>query len=109
MLGLFTLVLMPIYGPITTAVFAPTVTKPEANPTLGTPEAVIDCAKATKCNTLWALPTFFHTWSQIQEAVDVLKELEFVVSYPLLDLNLGRHSCLKAAHRPTAEGLLRHQ
>ncbi|KIK57240.1 hypothetical protein GYMLUDRAFT_229544 [Collybiopsis luxurians FD-317 M1] len=78
MMGLCSHMLFPLYGPVTTAVFAPAVTSPEANPTLGTPETVIECAKATNCDALTALPTFFNTWSQVEGAVDILRKMQFV-------------------------------
>ncbi|KAF5372278.1 hypothetical protein D9757_009652 [Collybiopsis confluens] len=78
MMGLCAHMLLPLYAPITTAVFAPTVTSREANPQLGTPETVLECAKATKCDSVTALPTFFHTWSQSEGAVDILRTMHIV-------------------------------
>lgn len=80
MMGVFLQVLLPLYGPITTAIFAPTVIKPEDVPPIGNPETVLECVRATKCQGLVVLPTFLHSWSQSPEAVDVLKTLMFVVS-----------------------------
>ncbi|KAF9067129.1 putative aminoadipate reductase [Rhodocollybia butyracea] len=59
MMGFCCIVLITLYGPITTAVFSPVVTKPDAVPTLGTPDSVIECAKATKVYSMMSLPTFF--------------------------------------------------
>ncbi|KIK57239.1 hypothetical protein GYMLUDRAFT_247199 [Collybiopsis luxurians FD-317 M1] len=112
MMGLCLHMLLPLYGFITTAVFAPTVTSSEANPTLGTPETVIECTKATKCDVLTALPTFFHTWSQIPEAVDILRTMQVVtfgggpLAQAVGESLISRGVTINAAYGGTEFGLL---
>ncbi|KAE9383585.1 acetyl-CoA synthetase-like protein [Gymnopus androsaceus JB14] len=71
-------ILMPLYGLITTAVFAPTVTRPDAVPVLATAENVLEAAKVVKISAMIAVPTFFHIWFQSDDAVEFLRTLRFV-------------------------------
>ncbi|KAE9398018.1 acetyl-CoA synthetase-like protein [Gymnopus androsaceus JB14] len=78
MMGFCYQVLLPLYGLITTAVFGPTVTKPDAVPILGTAENALEAAKILKPTCMLAVPTFFHTWSQSDDAVEFLRTLRFM-------------------------------
>lgn len=80
MLGICYQVLTPLYGLISTAVFAPTVTRTDAVPIIGTPETVLQAAKIIKPALLVCVPTFFHTWSQSDEAIAFLRTLRYTVS-----------------------------
>lgn len=80
MMGFCFQVLLPLYGLITTAVFAPTVTKPDALPIITTPESVLEAAKIVKPTCMMTVPTLFNSWSQSDDAVKFLSTLRFVVS-----------------------------
>ncbi|KAE9396160.1 acetyl-CoA synthetase-like protein [Gymnopus androsaceus JB14] len=71
-------VLVPLYGLITTAVFAPTVTRPDAVPILGTAENVLEAAKVLKPSSMLSFPTLFHSWSQSEDAIEFLRTLRFL-------------------------------
>ncbi|KAE9406898.1 acetyl-CoA synthetase-like protein [Gymnopus androsaceus JB14] len=79
MMGFCYQVLIPLYGLITTAVFAPTVTRPDAVPILGTAENILEAAKVVKPSSMLAVPTFFHLWSQSDDAVEFLRTLRFLI------------------------------
>ncbi|KAE9401310.1 putative aminoadipate reductase [Gymnopus androsaceus JB14] len=78
MMGFCLHVLMPLYGLITTAVFPPTVTSPDALPIAGTPENVLESAKLVKPTCMVTIPTFLHTWSQSDDAIDFLRTLRYL-------------------------------
>ncbi|KAE9406882.1 putative aminoadipate reductase [Gymnopus androsaceus JB14] len=80
MMGFFFQVLIPLYGLVTTAIFAPTVTRPDAVPILGTAENVLEAAKIVKVSAMMTVPTFLHIWSQSEDAVEFLRTLR-VLSY----------------------------
>ncbi|KAE9406881.1 acetyl-CoA synthetase-like protein [Gymnopus androsaceus JB14] len=75
MMGFFFQVLTPLYGLITTAVLGPTVTSPDAVPILGTAENILEAAKVVKPLAMVTVPTFFHIWSQSDDAVEFLRTL----------------------------------
>lgn len=85
MMGFCYQVLMPLYGLITTGIFAPTVTRPDVVPIFGTAENIIEAAKIVRPTCIIAVPTFFHTWSQSDDAVEFLRTLQFLVS-PILPI-----------------------
>ncbi|KAE9385222.1 acetyl-CoA synthetase-like protein [Gymnopus androsaceus JB14] len=78
MIGFCYQVLVPLYGLITTAVFAPTVTRPDAVPILGTAENVLEAAKVLKPSSMLTFPTLFHSWSQSEDAIEFLRTLRFL-------------------------------
>ncbi|KIK65759.1 hypothetical protein GYMLUDRAFT_194612 [Collybiopsis luxurians FD-317 M1] len=79
MMGFCYQVLAPLYGLLTTAILPPVVTKPSVVPTNITPETVLEAAKVIKPTGMIAVPTFFHTWAQSDEAVEFLRTLRFLM------------------------------
>ncbi|KAJ3879760.1 acetyl-CoA synthetase-like protein [Lentinula edodes] len=69
MMGFCTHILFPLYGLITTGVFAPTVTQADAVPVVGTAETVLEAAKIIKPICMIIPPTFFNSWAQSDDAV----------------------------------------
>ncbi|KAF9062745.1 hypothetical protein BDP27DRAFT_1427576 [Rhodocollybia butyracea] len=74
-MGFCVQVLLPLYGLITTTVFAPTVIEPGAVPVLGTPENVLEAAQIIKPTLMLSVPSFIHTWAQSDKAVEFLRTL----------------------------------
>ncbi|KAF9072483.1 putative aminoadipate reductase [Rhodocollybia butyracea] len=77
-MGVLVQVLMPLYGLISIAVFAPTVIKPEALPIIGTPKNVLEAAQILKPTLMISIPSFIHTWAQSDQAVEFLRTLRFL-------------------------------
>jgi acyl-coenzyme A synthetase/AMP-(fatty) acid ligase len=74
-MGVCVQVLMPLYGLVSIAVFAPTVIKPEVVPIIGTPESVLEAAQILKPTLMISIPSFIHTWAQSDQAVEFLRTL----------------------------------
>ncbi|KAF9078805.1 hypothetical protein BDP27DRAFT_1310201 [Rhodocollybia butyracea] len=75
MMGVCIHVFMPLYGLISTAVFAPTVMRLDATPIIGTPENVLEAAQIIKPTLMISIPTFLHTWANSDKAVEFLRTL----------------------------------
>lgn len=78
-------IFFPTYGVLATAVFPPT-SVPGGSPVQPSPQSVLEHCKSTKANALFTAPAFIQAWSTMPQAIDFLKELEFLVSLdPLVD------------------------
>jgi acyl-coenzyme A synthetase/AMP-(fatty) acid ligase len=77
-MGFCVQVLQPLYGLITTTVFAPTVIEPGAVPTIGTPENVLEASQIIKPTAMLSVPSFIHTWAQSDKAVEFLRTLRYL-------------------------------
>ncbi|GAW10245.1 pre-mRNA-splicing factor ATP-dependent RNA helicase PRP43 [Lentinula edodes] len=75
MMGFCFQILFPLYGLITTGVFAPTVTKADAVPVAGTAETVLEAAKVVKPTCMITPPTFFNSWAQSDDAVEFFRTM----------------------------------
>ncbi|KAJ3925541.1 MAG: putative aminoadipate reductase [Lentinula lateritia] len=75
MMGFCFQILFPLYGLITTGVFAPTVTKADAVPVAGTAETVLEAAKIVKPTCMITPPTFFNSWAQSDDAVEFFRTM----------------------------------
>ncbi|KAJ4490659.1 acetyl-CoA synthetase-like protein [Lentinula aciculospora] len=78
MMGFCFQVLFPLYGLLTTGMFAPTVMQADAVPVLGTSETVIEAAKIIKPVFMIVPPTFFNSWDQSDDAVEFLRTMRNV-------------------------------
>ncbi|KAG6828146.1 hypothetical protein H0H92_009033 [Tricholoma furcatifolium] len=66
----------PVYSLVVASVFPPTLTgTPKHVPT---PQSILEHAKATKTNVLLSVPILLEIWSRSAEAVEYLKELEYI-------------------------------
>ncbi|KAG6810396.1 putative NRPS-like protein biosynthetic cluster [Tricholoma furcatifolium] len=77
-LGVYVQVLYALFGVNSIGVYPPQVTSTEMTPMMPTPDNILDHTRRTKCNSMITIPTLLQIWAQSQEAVDLLKTLEFV-------------------------------
>ncbi|KAJ3773057.1 putative aminoadipate reductase [Lentinula raphanica] len=78
MIGLCMQILMPLYGLITTGLYTPIVTHPDAVPILATAETVLEAAEIVKPSALITLPTFLSSWMHSEHAIEVLRTMRSV-------------------------------
>lgn len=81
MMGFCSHILFPLYGLITTGVFAPTVTQADAVPVVGTAETVLEAAKIIKPICMIIPPTFFNSWAQSDDAVAFFRTMRNLVGF----------------------------
>ncbi|KAF5349787.1 hypothetical protein D9758_010217 [Tetrapyrgos nigripes] len=65
-------------GPITVALFPPTVTNPDEVPIVATPENTIQHLERTKATASFIPPSFFSSFTRSEKAIEVLRKLVFV-------------------------------
>ncbi|KAF5349781.1 hypothetical protein D9758_010220 [Tetrapyrgos nigripes] len=65
-------------GPITVALFPPTVTKPNEVPIVATPENTVQHLERTKATASFIPPSFFSSFTRSEKAIEVLRKLVFV-------------------------------
>ncbi|KAJ3824337.1 acetyl-CoA synthetase-like protein [Lentinula raphanica] len=75
MMGFCFQMLMPLYGLITTGLFTPTVTHPDAVPILGTAETVLEAAKIIKPSCMMSPPTFLASWAHSDHAIEFFRTM----------------------------------
>lgn len=76
-IGLYT----PISCLVTTVVYPPrTVNDPLVQPMIPTSDNIVEQLKQTECNVLLTVPTFLEQMATLDEAIEVLKKLDRVVS-----------------------------
>lgn len=68
-MGLFSQLVVVLYGNITVCVFAPVVTDPTLVPVTMTPDNILLLARYTKPDSLLSIPAILHIWSSSEEAV----------------------------------------
>ncbi|KAF5349777.1 hypothetical protein D9758_010224 [Tetrapyrgos nigripes] len=78
--GIGSYITTALYGPITVAVFPPTVTKADELPIVATPENTIQHLERTKATASFIPPNFFSTLAQSEKAIEVLRKLVFVIT-----------------------------
>jgi acyl-CoA synthetase (AMP-forming)/AMP-acid ligase II len=101
--GLVTQLYAPLSCLTTTVVYPPrTVKDPHAQPVIPTSDNILECVRETKCHYLMIVPTFLEQMVTSEEAIEVLKNTEFVVRpcYALRSLSLVLSVCsvLAVAH-----------
>ncbi|KIK65753.1 hypothetical protein GYMLUDRAFT_240230 [Collybiopsis luxurians FD-317 M1] len=79
MMGFCYHVLSPLYGPLTTAILPPIVTKPSAVPIPVTPETILNAAKVIQPTCMMAVPTFLHSWAQSDDAMEFLRTVRLLM------------------------------
>ncbi|KNZ78390.1 L-aminoadipate-semialdehyde dehydrogenase [Termitomyces sp. J132] len=91
MFGIGAQIFTPVYGAGATTVFPPTSVS-GGSPVIPNPQNVLDHIKSTKTNAIFVVPSFVQTWATSQEAINVLKELEFLgYAGGPLPPKVGRH------------------
>ncbi|KAF5378911.1 hypothetical protein D9757_008700 [Collybiopsis confluens] len=89
MMGFCFQILTPLYGLVTTAIFAPTMglvksedtTGVQAVPTgpiVATPESVLEAARIIKLQAMVVVPSLIHAWAVDDEAVEFLKSMRYL-------------------------------
>lgn len=78
-LGIYIQLIYSLYGGMSIGLYPPTATSPSSLPVMPTPDNVLEHMQRTKSNGLITIPALLEIWAQSDEAVDLLKTLEFVV------------------------------
>ncbi|KIJ16100.1 hypothetical protein PAXINDRAFT_11143, partial [Paxillus involutus ATCC 200175] len=77
--GLVTQLYAPLSCLSTTVVYPPrTVKDPHAQPVIPTSDNILECVRETKCHYLMIIPTFLEQMVTSEEAIEVLKSVDFV-------------------------------
>ncbi|KAF8838002.1 putative nonribosomal peptide synthetase [Paxillus ammoniavirescens] len=77
--GLVTQLYAPFSCLSTTVVYPPRTAKdPHAQPVIPTSDNILECVRETKCHYLMIVPTFLEQMVTEEEAIEVLKNVEFV-------------------------------
>ncbi|KAH7929522.1 putative aminoadipate reductase [Leucogyrophana mollusca] len=67
-------------GTITVVVYPPTsVNDPNAQPIIPTSDNILDCLRKTDANILMTVPSLLEHWTTSEEAVNLLKSLDYVL------------------------------
>ncbi|GLB38113.1 putative acetyl-CoA synthetase-like protein [Lyophyllum shimeji] len=77
-LGIYTQVLYTLFGTTSVGVYPPHATSRDKTPVLPTPANILDHTRRTACNAMITIPALLGVWAQDEEAVRVLRGLEFV-------------------------------
>ncbi|KAG6872432.1 hypothetical protein C0995_009766 [Termitomyces sp. Mi166 len=77
MFGIGLQIFTPVYGVVATSVYPPT-SGSGGSPMVPSPQSVLEHIKSTKANAIFIVPSFVQVWAASHEAIDTLKELEFL-------------------------------
>jgi acyl-CoA synthetase (AMP-forming)/AMP-acid ligase II len=77
--GLVTQLYAPLSCLSTTVVYPPRTVDPHAQPVIPTSDNILECVRETKCHHLMIVPTFLEQMVTSEEAIEALKNVEFVV------------------------------
>ncbi|KAG2119415.1 putative aminoadipate reductase [Suillus clintonianus] len=79
-LGLYIQLLTPVASLSSVSIYPPTSFQdPSATPIIPNSQNILDSVVKTKSNTLVVVPSFLEQWALSQNAIDILKTLEYVV------------------------------
>ncbi|KAJ3715279.1 hypothetical protein DFJ43DRAFT_1007325 [Lentinula guzmanii] len=112
MMGFSLQILMPLYGLITTGVFAPTMTQPDAVPIVATAETVLEAVKSLKPDCMMIPPTFLNNWAQSDDAVEVLRSMRNVsygggpIAPRVAELLIAKGVCVSTGYGGTEFGVV---
>ncbi|KAF9479408.1 acetyl-CoA synthetase-like protein [Pholiota conissans] len=70
--------LLPLFSCAVVATFPPIVKRPTIVPQTPSPDAILDHIRRTDSNAILILPTYLQTWANDKEAIDTLRNMEFV-------------------------------
>ncbi|KAJ7446336.1 putative aminoadipate reductase, partial [Mycena latifolia] len=78
LIGIYGLLLKPVYGGITIALYPPTALTPEALPIFPSPDNILAHTRKTHSKVMFTLPALLALWSNSPEAIAFLKTLAFI-------------------------------
>ncbi|KAJ7487932.1 hypothetical protein FB451DRAFT_1225962 [Mycena latifolia] len=78
LIGIYGLLLKPVYGGITTAVYPPTALTPEALPVFPSPSNILANTRKTNSKIMLTIPALLAVWSNSPEAIAFLKTLSYI-------------------------------
>ncbi|KIK64035.1 hypothetical protein GYMLUDRAFT_195812 [Collybiopsis luxurians FD-317 M1] len=109
-LGFSTQFVYPIFASISTALYPPTVTKPDALPISPSPTKILQHFKITKSDFMIIVPSLLQIWAQDEGDVEILKGLKGVMfgggplSPPIGEYLVSRGVHLRAIYGSTEVG-----
>ncbi|KAJ7077669.1 putative aminoadipate reductase, partial [Mycena belliarum] len=80
LIGIYGLLLKPIYGGITIALYPPTALTPGALPVFPSPDNILANTRKTKSRVMFTLPALLAIWAKSPDAIEFLKTLSFIAT-----------------------------
>ncbi|KAJ7077650.1 hypothetical protein B0H15DRAFT_789481 [Mycena belliarum] len=80
LIGIYGLLLKPIYGGITIALYPPTALTPGALPVFPSPDNILANTRKTKSKVMFTLPALLAIWAKSPDAIEFLKTLSFIAT-----------------------------
>ncbi|KAF8871770.1 putative aminoadipate reductase [Infundibulicybe gibba] len=77
-LGIYTQLLVPLYGLVPIAMYPPLVTSPGLLPMIASPDNILDHTQRTHSTGMVTIPAFLQIWSQSNAALEILKSQKII-------------------------------